>query len=139
MPGVDDITYCTADVLVIPKGAKHKKEAFEFIAYMNSQPAMEKLCNAHCKISALSHVSEDFLNHHKNPFIREFERLAAGPGARGTPSVPIFPAVAEEMGNFIQNLAYLRVTPEQGLAEMQQRLRAKLDRFNAMHPPAGRQ
>ena len=33
------------------------------------------------------------------------------------------------MNNFVQRLALLQVTPEQGLKEMQQRLQQKLDDF----------
>jgi spermidine/putrescine-binding protein len=129
VPGVNDITYCTADVMVIPKGAKNKKEAFEFIAYVNSQPVMEKLCSLHCKISPLAKVSDEFIRNHGNPYVKVFDDLAASPRAYGTPSVPIFPQVSEEISNFVQNLAQMRVTPEQGLAEMQVRLQGKYDAF----------
>ncbi|HEX8322977.1 MAG TPA: extracellular solute-binding protein, partial [Tepidisphaeraceae bacterium] len=77
LPGLAGTTSAQADILVIPKGAKHKKEAFEFIAYMNRQDVMEKLCNAHCKISPLAEVSEAFRANHNNPYIRVFEDLAA--------------------------------------------------------------
>ena len=37
---------------------------------------MEKLCKLHSKNSPLADVSQDFLEHHKNPYIKVFERLA---------------------------------------------------------------
>ena len=132
-PSVDpkllDVTYCNCDVLVIPRGARHKREAFEFIAFLNRQDQMEKLAKAHCKISPLANVSEEFLKHHTNPYIRVFDALAASPNAHATEPVPILPEVNHEMDNFHARLGQLDVTPEQGLREMQDRLQRKYDDF----------
>src|SRR5439155_27066136 len=130
-PNSKNVTYCNCDVLVIPRGAKHKSEAFEFIAFVNRQDEMEKLARSHCKISPLAKVSDEFLLHHTNPYIRVFDMLAASPNAHPTEPVPILPEVNDEMNNFVQRLALLQVTPEQGLKEMQQRLQQKLDDFMA--------
>src|SRR5262249_26266194 len=111
------------------RGARHKREAFEFIAFVNRQDEMEKLANLHCKISPLASVSANFLEHHSNPFIRVFDALAASPNAHPTEPVPILPEVDAEMNNFVQRLALLDVTPEQGLQDMQTRLQQKLDDF----------
>ena len=127
-PGV---TYCNCDVLVIPRGARHKSEAFEFIAYVNRQDVMERLAKAHCKISPLARVSDDFLTNHTNPFVGVFDALAASPGAHPTETVPILPEVIEEMNNFVQRLALLEVTAAEGLSQMQERLSRKLEDFNA--------
>jgi len=128
-PNLKDVTYCNCDVLVIPRGAKHKAEAFEFIAFVNRQDVMEKLANSHCKISPLAKVSEQFLDHHRNPYIRTFDSLAASPNAHPTEPIPILPEVNDEMNNFVQRLVMLQVTPEQGLQEMQDRLQQKYDGF----------
>ena len=128
-PALTDVTYCSADVLVIPRGAEHPQEAFEFMAYMNRQDVMEKLSNLHCKISALAQVSEGFLAHHNNPFIRVFERLASSPNACGTPSVPNMPEVIEEMQNFTDRLKMLQITPEEGLQQVQTAIQTKYDAF----------
>jgi ABC-type glycerol-3-phosphate transport system substrate-binding protein len=37
VPGLTDVTICQFDTLCIPRGAKHPKEAFEFIAYVNQR------------------------------------------------------------------------------------------------------
>jgi ABC-type glycerol-3-phosphate transport system substrate-binding protein len=136
-PAADDladqppVTYCNCDVLVIPRGARHKAEAFEFIAYVNSQPAMEKLASLHGKISPLSHVSERFVREHPNPYLALFDELAKSSNARGTEPVPIAAEVQSEMDSFVQQLALLQVTPEQGLAVLQTRLQQKLVEFQA--------
>jgi len=131
LPHLKDVTYCNCDVLVIPRGAKHKAEAFEFIAFVNRQDIMEKLADSHCKISPLAKVSEGFLTNHRNPYIRVFDDLAASPNAHPTEPVPIQAEVDAEMNNFVQRLAMLEVSPQQGLEEMQRRLQAKYDAFMA--------
>jgi multiple sugar transport system substrate-binding protein len=128
-PSLKDVTYCNCDVLVIPRGAKHPAEAFEFMAFVNSQKETEKLANLHCKISPLAKVSDRFLEHHRNPYIRVFDALAASPNAHPTEPVPILNEVNDEMNNFVQKLALLQVTPEQGLLEMQERLQKRYDDF----------
>jgi len=128
-PKLKDVTYCNCDVLVIPKGAKHKKEAFEFIAFVNRQDEMEKLANLGCKISPLAKVSEGFLIHHNNPYIRVFDELAASPNAHPTEVVPILPEVNDELLNLTQQLMLLQVTPEEALPQVQQRLQQKYDQF----------
>jgi len=130
-PTLKDVTYCNCDVMVIPRGAEHKSEAFEFIAYVNRQAVMEELAKSHCKISPLAQVSEDFLNNHTNPYIRVFDSLAASPNAHATEPVPILPEVDAEMNNFVQKLALLQTTPEDGLEAMQTRLQAKYEGFVA--------
>jgi ABC-type glycerol-3-phosphate transport system substrate-binding protein len=130
-PNLKDVTYCNCDVLAIPRGSKHKAEAFEFIAFVNRQDQMEKLANLHCKISPLAKVSESFLDHHRNPYIRVFDSLAASPNAHATEPVPILSEVVDEMNNFVQRLSVLEVTPEQGLKDMQDRLQQKYDAFMA--------
>lgn len=89
IPGAKDVTYITFDVLVIPRGSRHKKEAFEFIAFVNRQEEMEKLCSMQCKNSPLARVSESFIANHPNPYVDVFERLAASPNAVPTPQCPI--------------------------------------------------
>jgi ABC-type glycerol-3-phosphate transport system substrate-binding protein len=131
VPGVNDATFADFDALVIPRGARHPKEAFEFIAYVNRQDVMEKLCSLHCKNSPLRKVSAAFIQNHPNPYIDVFQRLAASPHAQGVPPVPIWPEVADELSNTAQRVYLLQATPEQALADAQARLQAKLDDFRA--------
>ena len=131
-PALSHVTFCDTNVFTIPRGAKHARAAFEFILYMQQQGPMEKLCGLHCKLSALKNVSYDFLHHNTNPYIEVFDELAAGPLARCAPQCPILPEVVEAMTAFEERLRNLEVTPEQGLQEIQDRLQASLDHFNAI-------
>jgi multiple sugar transport system substrate-binding protein len=129
VPGLTDVTYCGFDALVIPKGAKHKREAFEFIAYVNRQDVIEKLCKLHCKFSPLAKVSAAFYQGHPNPYIDVFERLTASPNARALPQIPIMPQVLDELTALSQRVSLLEVEPKDALAELQVRLQAKYDAF----------
>lgn len=143
------VAYCTSDILVIPKGARHKQEAFEFMAYVTRREVMEKLCLSHCKNSPLAAVSDSFRNHHTNPYIDVYEDLANSPNAKFAPRVPIIMEVKDTLDVAIQNLAYLRTNPATGkpytpleaLQEAQSQLQAKYDDFaqmqSARHPERG--
>ena len=48
-----NVSYADSDVLVIPAGAKHPREAFEFIRYLTKQGPMEKFCLGQRKFSPL--------------------------------------------------------------------------------------
>jgi multiple sugar transport system substrate-binding protein len=129
VPGLKDVTLCEFDTLCIPRGAKHPKEAFEFIAYVNRQPVMEKLCMSHCKNSPLMEVSEAFLHHHRNAYIDVFERLSQSPNAHGTPQIPIFPEVNDELTVLVQKLALLDAEPKAALQALQDRLQKIYDTY----------
>jgi ABC-type glycerol-3-phosphate transport system substrate-binding protein len=141
-PAVDasmaPVTYCNCDVLVIPRGAKHKKEAFEFIAFVNQQEQMESLARDHGKISPLADVSEGFFDGHVNPAIRVFDELARSPNAFPTEPVPILTQVDDELAVFMQQLVLLRVNPREGLERLQTRLQGKFDEFQEMQRRRGR-
>jgi len=130
-PALHEVTYCAFDTLVIPVGARHPKEAFDFIAYINRQDVMEKLCNLHSKNSPLAKVSDAFLNHSKNPYIDVFEKLARSPNARILPQVPIWTEVDDELTNAIDRIALLKATPLEALTQAQERLQKHYDLFAA--------
>jgi multiple sugar transport system substrate-binding protein len=132
VPGMKDVCLADADILAIPRGAAHKKEAFEFIAFVQRQDVMEKLCSMHCKNSPLAKVSDDFIDNHPNPYIDEFEKLAASPNARGVPQIPIWPEIYSELLVTAERVYLLKQTPQQALQDAQDRLQGKLDYFYAM-------
>jgi ABC-type glycerol-3-phosphate transport system substrate-binding protein len=129
--GQKDVSYCPFDTLSIPVGAKHPNEAFEFIAYVNEQKVMEKLCMLHCKNSPLANVSEYFLTHHPNPYIKVFEELAWSPNAHQTMQNPLALEAGADILALIQGVVTLSVEPRPALAALQVRLQAKYDDFVA--------
>jgi ABC-type glycerol-3-phosphate transport system substrate-binding protein len=129
VPGLTDVTIADCDVLMIPRGARHPREAFEFIAYVQRQDVMERLCSLHCKHSPLAEVSETFLRKHPNPYIDVFERLARSPNAGTTAPIPIQAQVTDEMTVVGQKVSLLQETPEQALRAAQARIDGKLDQY----------
>ena len=75
-------TIADEDILVIPRGCKHPKEAFEFIKFVQSQHGMEELCLGQKKFSPLVKVSKDFFRKHPNPYVKLFDELGP-PGFLG--------------------------------------------------------
>ncbi len=128
-PSLKDVTVCGFDALVIPKGCTHKEEAFEFIAFVNRQDEMEKLCSLHCKNSPLASVSDGFIKNHPNPYISVFERLSASPNAHGPIQCPIAPEVGAELTNMVQKIVLMQMTPADALAQTQKVLEQKYDEY----------
>ena len=114
-----DVTVVECDVLVIPAGAKHPKEAFEFLKYINSQKPMEKLCLGQLKFSPLRETSPDFLRNHPNPYIKEFLELAKSPNARYGPRLPTWTEYASDMRNAVGKIWAGKATAREALAEVE--------------------
>jgi multiple sugar transport system substrate-binding protein len=132
VPGLNGVTFSAFDILMIPTGARHKKEAFEFIAYVNRQDVCEKLNTLHCKNTQLRAVSPEFLRNHPNPYIDVFQTLARSPNAHGVPPVPIWPEVSKELMDASQAVAIEGADPAQTLRAVQARLQNKYDWFHAL-------
>jgi multiple sugar transport system substrate-binding protein len=116
--GGPPIAIVDADMLVIPNGARHPKEAFEFIKYLTRQGPMEKVCLGQRKISPLRTVSQQFFDEHKNPEIRMFQDLAASPGAMAQPRMSVWQEYTLEIRNACERLLLLEATPQQALGDV---------------------
>jgi len=110
------------DILVIPRGARHPKEAFEFLKFVQRQDVMEALCKMHGKNSPLVEVSEDFFRGHKNPFIRDFDRWARSPNGKIAYQVGIWPQLATEINNVTQEINLGQKSAEKALKDAQTRV-----------------
>ena len=121
-PDLKDHCILSMDVLAIPRGAKHTKEAFDFIRYVQRQDVMEGLCSGHGKNSPLQNVSESFFRHHPNPYIRLFDALARSPKAVGPDRVGIWHQLGDEINVAFQEVSNLSKTPQQALDDAQARM-----------------
>jgi ABC-type glycerol-3-phosphate transport system substrate-binding protein len=126
-PARDDVTYAGMDVLTIPRGCKHKAEAFEFIKYVQRQDVMERFCTMHGVISPLRTVSASYLRLHPNPYIEAFERLAAGPDARSLSAIPNWPQISDELTVVGQRIYLLDGSTRQILSAAQRRCQRLLN------------
>ena len=128
-PDLANRTFADADILVIPRGAKHPEAAFEFIRYVQTQPAMELLCMGQRKNSPLRTVSDAFWKEHPNPFIRLFDDLPRHPQAVIPMKLGIWPEYSSELGAAFDEIALLRKTPQEALDDVQVRMQARLDEY----------
>ncbi len=132
-PSVDperlkDVTTAGGDVLVIPAGAKHPREAFEFLRYVNSQGPMEKLCLAQRKFSPLHRVSEGFYRQHPDPYIRKFVELANSPNAHLLPRLTTWNEYSDDLADAAGRVLSGNLSAEAALGVVQTREQAHYDR-----------
>jgi multiple sugar transport system substrate-binding protein len=121
-PDLEGHAMLNEDIITIPKGSKHPKEAFEFIRYLESQSVMEHLCVAHGKDTPLAKVSDWFYKAHPNPYIRMFEGLGRSPRAMAAPQIGILPQLRAEMDVVFQEVSTGEKAPRPALDEAQTRL-----------------
>ncbi len=152
VPGIDNFAMAEADLLVIPRGAKHPAAAWEFIKYLNTQnpraqrfeelQGMELMCYLQQKNSALRVWSPFFEQHHPHPDIAVFRKLSESPHAVFVPDLGIWTEYERETLAAFAQVRLLLKTPEQALGEAQARLekswarhRRSLERHGQL-PPA---
>jgi len=138
-----DVTIVEADVLVIPAGAKHPREAFEFIKYVNSQKPMEKLCTGQWKFSPLRVCSPEFLRDHPNPRIKDYIELAKSPNAMTGPRLATGAEYASDMKNAVGKIWSGKESAVDALDEVekhqQQLLDKRLVRWNRLSEKLSRE
>ncbi|HUT58573.1 MAG TPA: extracellular solute-binding protein [Phycisphaerae bacterium] len=98
-PDLKDTTYCDSDVLAIPRGCPHPREAQEFLRFVCSQEGMEILCLGQRKFSPLAVESERFRREHPHPYIGLFRSLAMGPNVYAPPRISVWEEYTREMAN----------------------------------------
>ncbi len=126
--GDPPVAYLDSDMLVIPRGARHPREAFEFIAFLSQQAMTERLALGQRKNSPLRTVSDSFFREHRHPYIRMFQELAQSPGARAQPKLSVWKEYRDETRAMFQRIWLMQTTPEVALAEAQERLQNSWDR-----------
>jgi len=118
-PDLANHSMITSDILVIPTGAKHLKEAFDFLRFTQSQPEMEALCKGQGKNSPLAKVSDAFYKDHTNKFIHLFDQLARSPTAFYSPQIGVFPQLRSEMDDVFQEITTGQKSPKKALDDAQ--------------------
>jgi multiple sugar transport system substrate-binding protein len=123
----EPVAFAMSDLLAIPRGARHPKEAFAFIEYLSRQGPVEKVCAAHGKNSPLRETSTAFLRDHQNPYIATFQDLARSPHTLRFPFLGIWRQYREEIVNAFERIWLLKATPEEALRDAQVRAQGTLD------------
>ncbi len=131
-PELADFAVAEADVLAIPRGAQHPKEAWEFMKFVSSNNpqarsrkelvGMELLCYEQEKNSPLRKWSPFFEQHHPHPYIELFRRLAESPHAVYVPKIGIWQEYAAEQDEVFEKARLLIQPPAEALAFCQARV-----------------
>lgn len=119
------------DILVIPAGARHPKEAMEFLAYVQRPAVMEKLCLGQKKFTPRLEVSPEFLAAHPHPHLRTFIELAKSPNVRPILSMPTLAEYTNDLTTYISLVLLGRMGPDEARAALQERQQRALDRKTA--------
>ena len=137
VPEVHDFTVADSDMLFIPRGAKHPREAWEFMRYMNSSnltaqtfnelEGMELLCFLQEKVSPLREWSPYFTAHNPHPYAGLFRDLANSPHAVHEPLMGIWQQYVSEISNLMDVVGLLIKSPEDALADCQKRMSESWD------------
>lgn len=128
-PDLKGRTFADLDILVIPRGAKHPKEAFTFIKYMQSQPAMEKLCLLQTKHSPLAKTSPEFYAKHPNPYIKLFTEMPKSDSVVSPPKIAIWPEYSSELRNAFDEIVLNGADPKAALSKVRERMQPALDSY----------
>lgn len=128
-PEMKNSTLIGLDLIAIPTGAKHPKEAFEFLKYLMTQPVMEKLCLLQKKHSPLAQASPDFYKKHPNPYIKLFTELAKQPNAIVPPQTGMWAEFSQELGAAFDAVYLETKTPKQALDDVQRRMQPKFTEY----------
>jgi ABC-type glycerol-3-phosphate transport system substrate-binding protein len=129
-PDLANASVVDLDIICIPRGAKHPKEAFEFLKYVESQKGMEMLCLGQKKLSPLLNVSPEFYAHHPNKYIKLFTELAKGKNTLYPPKLGIWSEYSDEVNAAFDEITLMHKTPKQALDDVVARLQPTLDRYN---------
>jgi ABC-type glycerol-3-phosphate transport system substrate-binding protein len=127
-PELANVAYVECDTLCIPAGAKHPREGFEFIKYVNSIAGSEMLCSGQGKHTPLARTTPQFIRNHPNRYIKVFIDVAKRERPFSTPQLGIWAEYSAEM-----TAAFDRVWLGQGdaravLRKVTARMQQKLDR-----------
>ena len=127
-PDLEGSAPVECDVLMIPQGARHPDEAFEFIAFVSSRRGSELLANGHRIFTPLMEVSPSFLEAHPNPCIKVFIELAKSPNAFTEPQLPLWQQYSAELGTAFDQVWLGERTPADALRAVEERMQRQLDR-----------
>ena len=132
IPGINDFTLAESDMLVIPRGARHPREAWEFLKYISSAnlnaqtldelTGAERVCFLQKKASPLAQWSPYFATHHPNPYIGIFRQLDDSPHAVSAPKMGIWNEYQGAISLAFDKVRLNLATPQQALDACQQRI-----------------
>jgi multiple sugar transport system substrate-binding protein len=125
---VHDVTLTESDVLVIPTGSPHPRQAMEFLAYMTGMKAQEQLNLLQMKFPMLKKVPARFWKESRNPYLAVYRKLADSPCAFTAPRMGIFAQYFDGANTAFDQVWLHQKTPEEALRELQDRMQKQWKR-----------
>lgn len=119
-----------SNMLVIPNGADHPDEAFEFIAWLQQPEHLEKLNLLQRKFSPLAETSDEFYAQHPNPLIKVYADMAANDLAMARPQLTIMQEYQADLRNAYDAVTRGDQTPAEALTKVQERQQQLFDRMH---------
>ncbi len=116
-----------SDILCVPTGSAHPREAMEFVAYTQRQAALESIARIHAKPTPLVDVSPDFVRTHPNRWIALHNRLLHSDRAFPKPVTRIWPQYEAEFITHMGSLWSLDETAAEALDAINARGQTALD------------
>lgn len=124
------VSVTESNMVVIPKGADHPDEAFEFIAWLQRPDNLERLNLLQRKFSPLAETSEAFYEEHPNPKIRVYRDMAANELATARPQLTIMHEYMGDIRNAYESVLRQEAEPAEALADVQARQQQLFDRMH---------
>ena len=123
-----------ANVFMIPTRSRHPKEAAAFIAYMTSpQPLVTWALPIGQLLPTRAAASSETLLR-ALPFMKVFNQALAAGSYVTQPRSPQYPLFDQAMGVAVDEVTYLRKTPAQALAAVDQKVSTAVQEFKQNHP-----
>jgi multiple sugar transport system substrate-binding protein len=126
-PDLANTTVAEEDVVIIPRGARHPREAFEFLAFLATTRGSEILNMGQRKFTPLIDVTPEFLRKHPNPAIEVFINLAHSSNAVSVPHLSIWNEYQDELNAAFDEIWLCRETPQQALSHTRERVQKRVD------------
>lgn len=123
------ISVTETNMVVIPHGADRPDEAFEFIAWLQQREHIERLNLLQRKFSPLAEASENFYAEHPNPLIKVYVDMASNELATARPQLTIMNTYQADLRNAYAEVTRGAQTPEQAVAEVQERQQQLFERM----------
>lgn len=132
----EPVTFADMDVIAIPRGCKHPEEAWEVIKFINTHEGMEMVCKGQGKLTPFKENTPGWIagdakrgiEPHPHPYLKVFIDLAKSKNALSIPKLEVWNEYAEEMKVAFDKAFLNKLTPEEALQEVQDRMQPKLDR-----------
>lgn len=124
-----DSVMAECNLLVIPKGAKHRIEAAKFLGFIQKPENLQYLALKHTKFIPLKLANDIDYTDHPNPHIKEFVRLAQSENIFSVPWIPIWTEMDAEISNALQAVWLQKMTAREALDHAQERLEDKWDEY----------